>query len=82
MKLEGSYSRTISHDGTTVTICENRFEISTRPLGEVFEQQSVQMLKEWIRWRKAQEELRESGGVPTPAPQLDMFGGETSPAGT
>ena len=55
--------RVVQVDGVRTTICENRFEISTGPRCEVIEQQAVQALREWIRWRK-EEELRKFGDMP------------------
>jgi hypothetical protein len=53
------YQRIVNTSGVRITECENRFEIVAQPDTEVWEQQAIQMLREWIRRR--QEKLRESG---------------------
>ena len=53
------YQRIVNTSGVSITECENRFEIVAQPDTEVWEQQAIQMLREWIRRR--QEKLRESG---------------------
>lgn len=63
-KKDGSYKSIVQLDGVRTTICTNRFEISVSPHCEVWEQHAVQQLKEWIKWRKAQEELRNAGDLP------------------
>lgn len=78
MDKQEQYSRIISHEGTTVTICANRFEIMTKPLGEVFEVEAVKLLKEWIRWRRQQEDLREGIAAPT----MDLFSRPDEASGT
>lgn len=58
-----NYERVVQTDGVRTTVCRNRFEIATSTGCDVWEQQAVQALREWIRWRK-EEELRLAGGVP------------------
>ena len=58
------YEKVTQHDGVRVTLCRNRFEIASMPHGEISEQQAVQALKDLVRWRKAQEDMREPGCVP------------------
>jgi len=62
-QTEHSYQRIINLDGVRTTICENRFEIATLPTAEVNEQVAIQTLKDWLRWRKHQAELREPSGM-------------------
>ena len=56
------YTRVVHQDGVRTTVCNNRFEIAVAPGNDIWEQQAVQALREWIRWRKEQE-LRRSGAV-------------------
>jgi hypothetical protein len=56
------YQRVTCSDGVKTTWCENRFEIVVQPKCDVWEQQAVQYLKEWIKQRK--EKLREPGDLP------------------
>ena len=56
-------NKTLIREGVRTTVCENRFEIVAQPGVDVWEQQSVQMLREWIRSRKLQEELRQAGSL-------------------
>jgi hypothetical protein len=58
-----TYRKVLHIDGTRITLSDQRFELSATVGNEIGEQQAVQRLREWIRWRKAQEELRESGLV-------------------
>ena len=51
-----NYQKVTQVDGIRTTICHNRFEIVCMPHGEIFEQKMVQVLKEWVRWRKAIED--------------------------
>jgi hypothetical protein len=57
------YSKVIQTDGVRTTVCANRFEILTSARAEVQEQQAMQQLREWIRWRK-EKELRSVGSLP------------------
>ena len=54
------YSKIIQADGVRTTVCANRFEVLTSARAEINEQQAIQQLREWIRWRR-DNELRESG---------------------
>lgn len=58
------YSKIIQTDGVRTTVCANRFEILTSARSEINEQQAIQQLREWIRWRR-EKELRESGDMPS-----------------
>jgi hypothetical protein len=57
------YSKVVQTDGVRTTVCANRFEILTSARAEVQEQQAMQQLREWIRWRK-EKELRTVGSLP------------------
>jgi hypothetical protein len=56
------YSKIIQTDGVRTTVCANRFEVLTSARAEINEQQAIQQLREWIRWRR-EKELRESGDL-------------------
>ena len=56
------YQRVVQIAGVRVTICRNRFEVVTCQDNDINEQQAVQALREWIRWRK-EEQLRRSGDL-------------------
>ena len=57
-----NYERITQHDGVRTTVCKNRFEIIVSPGNDIWEQQAVQALREWIKWRK-EEQLRQAGAV-------------------
>jgi len=57
-------NKTLHYDGVRITISENKFEVSVLPNSEVWEQQAVQLLREWCRWRKTQADMREPSCVP------------------
>jgi hypothetical protein len=58
-----SYHRIVNMDGVRTTVCENRFEIATLTFAEINENTAIHMLKDWIRWRKHQAELREPSSM-------------------
>jgi hypothetical protein len=58
-----TYERTLHLDGVRCTVRNNSFEISVQDNTEIWEQLAVQQLREWIKWRKEQAELRESRSV-------------------
>ena len=62
-QTEIAYVKVVNLDGVKTTISSNRFEISVQANTEIWEQLAVQPLRDWIRWRKEQEELRESRSV-------------------
>jgi hypothetical protein len=62
-QTEQSYQRIVNMDGVRTTVCENRFEIATLATAEVNEQVAIHALKDWLRWRKMQAELREPSGL-------------------
>lgn len=55
-----SYVKVVHLDGVRITAFDNVFEITAKPGSDIWEQYAVQMLKDWIRWRKKQ--LLESEG--------------------
>ena len=57
-----NYQRIVQVDGVRTTHCRNRFEILAAPGNDIWEQQAVQALREWIKWRK-EEQLRQSGDL-------------------
>jgi hypothetical protein len=63
-KDEMSFERTIHLDGVKCCIRNNSFEILVHDNTDIWEQLAVQQLREWIRWRKEQAELRESRDMP------------------
>ena len=58
---DSDYRKVLHLDGTRITLSDHKFELSVQPRSEVWEQQSVQLFREWIKWRKKQEEMRELG---------------------
>lgn len=62
-QTEQSYQRIVNMDGVRTTVCENRFEIATLINAEVNEQIAIHALKDWLKWRRHQAQLREPSGV-------------------
>jgi predicted peroxiredoxin len=62
-QTEQSYQRIVNMDGVRTTVCENRFEIATLTNAEVNEQVAIHALKDWLKWRRYQAQLREPSGV-------------------
>jgi len=62
-QTEHSYQRIINMDGVRTTVCENRFEIATTTYAEINDQVAIQALKDWLRWRKEQAQLREPSSM-------------------
>jgi hypothetical protein len=60
---EGSYLRIVNEDGVRTTFADNRFEVEVLPRTEINEQSVVKKFRDWIRWRKREEELREPSSV-------------------
>lgn len=56
--------RVIQHNGVRTTLSINRFEVIVDNGTDVWEQTVIQSIREWIRWRRTQEELRESRDLP------------------
>lgn len=63
IKTGADYEKVVQSDGVRTTVCENRYEVVAQPTAEVSEQQAVQQLREWIRWRNAKV-VQLSGGLP------------------
>lgn len=63
IKAGEDYQRVVQIDGVRTVFCRNRFEIVSPPGNDIREQQAVQALRDWIRWRK-EDQLRHSGRVP------------------
>ena len=57
-----NYEKVTQSDGVRTTVCANRFEIVAQPTSELYEQQALQALRDWIRWRNAKV-VQLSGGV-------------------
>jgi hypothetical protein len=62
IKTGEDYSKVVQTDGVRTTVCANRFEIITSARAEINEQQTIQQLREWIKWRR-EKELQLSGSV-------------------
>ena len=62
IKAGADYEKIVQQDGVRTTVCENRYEVLASPTSEVPEQQAVQALREWIRWRNAKV-MQLSGAV-------------------
>ncbi|UOF78460.1 hypothetical protein [Caudoviricetes sp.] len=63
IKTGESYEKITHINGVQTTVCANRFEIITRPTTTVHEDNAVQALRDWIRWRNAQV-MQMSGDMP------------------
>lgn len=63
VQLGEKYEKVTHADGVRTTHCRNRFEIVISSTGELSEQQAVQAIKDWVKWRKAEDELRDAGCV-------------------
>ena len=59
--IEVGYKRIVNVGGIKTVTSKDRFEIICEPHTDIWEQQAVQMLREWVRERKAQ--LRSSGDL-------------------
>ena len=60
---DGHYAFVVNHTGMRFTVGKDYFKLSVEPHGEINEQEAVKHMREWIRFRKVQEDLRESGLV-------------------
>jgi hypothetical protein len=56
------YKRVVQQAGVRTTFCANRFEVVAAAGNDITEQNVVQMLRQWVRWRK--DEMRQSGDLP------------------
>ena len=63
-KDKENYSRVLHLDGVRIAVSNNSFEISVHDNTEIWEQLAIQNLREWIKWRKDQAEMREPRSVP------------------
>ena len=63
VKIGDDYEKITHIDGIRTTHCANRFEILTPPTSEINEQQAVQTLREWVKWRN-EKVLSVSGDMP------------------
>ena len=62
IKTGEGYEKITHINGVQTTHCANRFEIVCKPTSELHEDQAVQALREWLRWRR-EAMLSESGSV-------------------
>jgi hypothetical protein len=51
------YEKVIHREGVKVTMCMNRFEVMCQPHAEVAEQQVWTLFKEWVNWRRKNDEV-------------------------
>jgi len=57
------YEKITNINGVQTTVCAHRFEIMCKPTSELYEEQALQALRDWIRWRNAQI-MQVSGDMP------------------
>jgi len=57
-------NRILHIDGVRLSITGNTFEVSVHTNTDVWEQQTIGILRKWIRWRKIQAQLREPWNMP------------------
>jgi len=57
------YEKITHINGVQTTLCTNRFEVIAKPTASVLEEDAVQALRDWIRWRNAQV-MQVSGDMP------------------
>ena len=51
------YERVIHREGVKTTMCANRFEVLCQPHAEISEQQVWQLFKEWVVWRRKNDQV-------------------------
>lgn len=56
--------RVVQHNGVRTTQSLNRFEVIVDNGTDVWEQTVIQSLREWVKWRRTQEGMREPGDLP------------------
>jgi len=56
--------RQLTSNGVQTTLCANRFEVIAKPTATVHEEDALQALRNWIRWRNAQV-MQVSGDMPS-----------------
>jgi hypothetical protein len=64
IKTGEDYEKITHINGVQTTICANRFEVIAKPNAPVFEDDAVQALRDWVRWRNAQV-MQMSGDMPS-----------------
>lgn len=57
------YEKITNINGVQTTHCAHRFEIVCKPTAELHEEQVLQAVREWVRWRNAQV-LQHVGDMP------------------
>jgi hypothetical protein len=57
------YEKITNINGVQTTVCANRFEILTKPTAELHEEQVLQAVREWVRWRN-QKVMPDAGCMP------------------
>jgi hypothetical protein len=57
-----NYEKITHIDGVQTTVCAHRFEVIAKPNSEVQDQQVLQALRDWLKWRR-ETMLSESGCV-------------------
>lgn len=63
VKTGEGYEKITHINGVQTTHCAHRFEIVCKPTSELHEEQVLQAVREWVRWRNAQM-LSRAGCVP------------------
>ena len=57
------YEKITNINGVQTTVCANRLEIMCKPTAELHEEQILQAVREWVRWRN-EKMLSQSGDMP------------------
>jgi hypothetical protein len=57
-----NYEKITHIDGVQTTVCAHRFEVIAKPNSELHEQQVLQAMRDWLKWRR-EAMLSESGCV-------------------
>ena len=63
IKTGEGYEKITHINGVQTTHCAHRFEIVCKPTAELHEEQALQALRDWIRWRNASI-MQVSGDLP------------------
>ena len=58
------YRKVLHVEGMRVTLSDHRFELSTHAGSEIGEFKASKIFRDWLRWRRSEEKLRESGHLP------------------
>ena len=64
IKTGQDYEKITHINGVQTTYCANRFEIIAKPTAPVLEEDALQALRDWVRWRNAQM-LSGAGDMPS-----------------